>query len=126
MTDAHEGRDVEDASYSGPAAVNRAWFAERAAVVVQGSDADQHADLLPRAGSQLRQGGDQGAGRLVADAGNALEQVLLGLPDRRGLQALIEFVVQLFELPFDELERGLQAFPDRLGTDDGQAIRLGR
>jgi len=94
------------------------------AVVVEGSDADEGRDLLPVEGSEFGEIGDEGGGSDSAEPGYGLDEfgflppVVVG-PDE-GFNRLFNVV----DLPFQQLEDGLNTFLGGFGPRQFKAIRF--
>src|SRR6266404_1002066 len=82
VLDGDQASHVERRPDLDTAALDPAPAAVSAAVPVHGSYTSENGDLVAIDPAELRQFGDQRAGDDVADAGHALQQILLGAPER--------------------------------------------
>src|SRR5688572_13426792 len=104
MANCHQRCHVEAAPDVVSPAPDDTSAPELAAVAVEWCDSHQRRDLLPRTGAQFGQLGDEGAGGLITDAGDALEELFGLSPQWTSLDALINLRVELTELLFDQLQ----------------------
>src|SRR5215510_7420818 len=116
---------VEHGADRGSPTPNRTASSQRAAVAVEGGDADQSGDLLAGEGAELWQESDHGSGGDTADGWHALQQVRLLAPDGRLLDRLLEVVLVDVELLLQPFDRGLYLLPDATVLDGQDAVLLG-
>ena len=121
-----EGCHVERGTDLGAPAPDGALAPERAAVAVEGGDADQGSDLLTIQGAELGQIGNEGAGDDIADAGHALEQVLGLAPGRRSSDGVVEVGFEVGELALERLQQPVDALDHAPIGEAPSAVALGR
>src|SRR3989304_6694040 len=110
MAGGGEGGHVKGLTHMPSAAVDGAGSTHFAAIAVQGGNAHQERDLLPRALSQFREAAQESTGGLGTDPRHASEDLILVAPRRAFLDALIDVSIDSFELLIEGLQEGLDAF----------------
>jgi len=88
--------------------------AHQAAVAIERSDADQGRDLLAPEAAKFGQFGQEGMSRCVADAGHALQEVIVLPPDRRATDRGVEVALDLAQLLLQDTDVTLDAPQHRL------------
>ncbi len=104
MTRRHQRTHIEGGPHSRAATPDCPLSPEGAAVSIQGGDADQGRDLLVRQGSQLRQFRQQGSRDDGANAGDALQQLVMFPPDRAGLDRRGQVLIELRQVLLEPLD----------------------
>ena len=99
-----------------PAAADVAFAAHLSAVMVHRREPHQGGDLVAIDGAKFGQFSDEGTCHDIADAGDGLQQILLGTKDRAGGDQLVDGAL-------DPGDLGGEAHADRLRACDGVAAR---
>ncbi len=108
-----ESRHVESRANACSPSPNHALSSAPAAVAIQGSNADQGGNLLPRTCAQLGQVGQQGQRRLRPHAGHTPQQVFFFSPGRSFFERLLQLVIQLVDLRLDRRPNRINRFANQ-------------
>src|SRR5437899_1298130 len=103
---------------------NCAMAAQRAAVAGQGCHAHQGGNFLATESPQLGQFGQEGAARDRSDPRDALQQIVLGPPERTGSHGLVQIFIDAAELALEPANVVGEAAPHRAAGME-QPILLG-
>ena len=125
VLDGDEARHVERRPDFDAAALDHTLAAISAAVPVHRRDAGQGGDLVTVDLAELGQLGDQGAGDDIADARNALQQILLSAPDGAGFDQFVDGFVDARPLGFEPFEHGPERALRNAVVGSGQTLLLG-
>ncbi len=116
---------IERRAHRDPTALDASLAAITAAIAVHRRDARQSRDLVAIDGAEFRQFDDQRAGDDVADARDALEQVLLGAEHRAVLDQLVDGAVDALTLGLQAAQDGLERTLRELVGGFAEALLLG-
>ena len=119
-----ERRHVEDGANGFSSAADGAFSLVRAAITIEGSQADEGGDLLAVQFAEFRNIGDHGGGGNRPEAGNRLDELGFIAPVIVGLDEGLDGAFDVVDLPLERIEDGLDTFSGELGFGDLPAIGL--
>jgi hypothetical protein len=116
---------VQHGSHVSPATPHRALASPRAAVAIEGRDADQRGNLFMGQRAQFWQMGQEGGGQHRAHAGHAPQPLLFLPPHWTALNGLRQIRIRMRQFPFEPRDVRPQTFPNRARSGE-QPVLLSR
>src|ERR1700722_17142579 len=125
MPDGGDRRLIQPHTYLAASAPDVPRPRVRAAVVIEGGQADQRRDGLTVVPTQLRQIGEQGSGNLRPDARDRLQNLVAGLEGGGTVDDPVHALFQVLDLAFEVVDVLVDAREDLgRGLSDGRGVPL--